>query len=313
MLCPDDFSTATTPTSSGTDLAGHLRGSSADNLSSSKRPVADTARDPSEASPRLRKQRRVEGTPEKQAKEIRQLLRTQWNSPSSVVLGEAPARQSMTQAQIDRFRDIGLALIVMVSNSFDVSARTFVLSVKIFDRFLKGIEVLPPLQPPIEVLPQQQQPPTCLAQQAQHILRNKCGQIAYEYAIPVACFVISCKFCETFAPRLTDTVGVIDSKCTVEALCGAENRVLEALKWDVNLLTGAARKLPRRVCCTAARLKGKRVLVAHAGVQTTRRAGRDAHALQLHDSSASCADQLKGRNWDEGGVLQHRGDEVCDS
>jgi hypothetical protein len=256
LLCPEDLSTATTPTSSATDSAGHPRASSAHNLSSSKRPVAGIVRDPAEASPRLRKQRRVEGTPEKQAKEIRQLLGTEWNAPSNVVLGEAPARQRMTQEQADRFRDIGLALIVMVSNSFDVSARTFVLSVKIFDRFLKGLEVLPP-----------QQPPTAM-RMAQSTLRNctRPGQflrayapqhghggaaapappIAYEYEIPVACFIISCKFCETFAPRLTDTVGVIDSKCTVEALRGAENKVLEILNWDVNLLTGSTRNLPPR-------------------------------------------------------------------
>ena len=269
LLCPEDLSSATTPTSSSIDSAGHLRAAS--NLASSKRPVEDMARDPAEASPRLRKQRRVEGTPEKQAKEIRQLLRTERNAPSNVVQGEAPERQKMTQAQVDRFRDIGLALIVMVSNSFDVSARTFVLSVKIFDRFLKGLDVLPP-----------QQPPTA-SRLAQHTLRNctRPGQISrayapqhghggtaarntllhyfspspppppppivYEYEIPVACFIISCKFCETFAPRLTDTVGVIDSKCSVEALRGAENRVLEALSWDVNLLTGAARNLPRNL------------------------------------------------------------------
>ena len=258
LLCPAALRTATTPTSSLTDndSAGHPRASSADNHSSSKRPVSGMARDPAEASPRLRKQRRVEGTPEKQAKEIRQLLGTERNAPSTVVLGEAPVSQRMTQAQVDRFRDIGLALIVMVSNSFDVSARTFVLSVKIFDRFLKGLEVLPPQQPPTATSLAQTTLRNCtrtgkisLAYAPQHGHGGAAAPtppIEYEYEIPVACFIISCKFCETFAPRLTDTVRVIASKCTVEALRGAENRVLETLNWDVNLLTGSARNLPPR-------------------------------------------------------------------
>ena len=240
LLCAEELSTATTPTSRDAALDGHERAASAECPASGKRvrPIEDDCGNPDctecqaeegRVTSPLRKQRRVAGTPEKHAKEIKQVLAAEGRPASAgIMLGVTPARREMTQAQIDRFRDIGLALIVMVSNSFDVSARTFVLAVKIFDAFLKGVVVLPaPGDAPEHARSRGQ-------------FLSPVPAPPHQYEIPVACFIISCKFCETFAPRLTDTVAVIERKCTVEALRGAEDKVLEALSWDVNLLTGAA-------------------------------------------------------------------------
>ena len=57
--------------------------------------------------------------------------------------------------------------------------------------------------------------------------------------MPLACFLMACKFCETYAPRLADLVEIVgDGGCTVPQLRDAENSILASLRWDVESLTG---------------------------------------------------------------------------
>ena len=54
----------------------------------------------------------------------------------------------------------------------------------------------------------------------------------------LACFVLACKFVETYALRLIDVVGIVDNSVTAHTLHAAENTVLDVLGWDIDLITG---------------------------------------------------------------------------
>ena len=123
----------------------------------------------------------------------------------------------MSPQQAAQARDVGIAVLVMTSKSFDVSPRTFVLAGAMFDRWLGAT---------VEV--RAEEPSTGEAG------RRETGQIEP----PLACFVLACKFVETFAPRLVDVVHVVEERCSVEGLHEAEANVLAALGWDIDTVTG---------------------------------------------------------------------------
>ena len=57
---------------------------------------------------------------------------------------------------------------------------------------------------------------------------------AQSMEIPLACFVLACKFVETYALRLIDVVGIVDNSVTAHTLHAAENTVLDVLGWDIH-------------------------------------------------------------------------------
>lgn len=125
----------------------------------------------------------------------------------------------MHRHHLNRKRDLGLAAMVMVSNAFNTSTRTFVLAVYIFDRLLdKTITVVQGKDVPLN---------------AQHNLNTKT-----QAEIPLACFLMACKFCETEAPCLADIIAAIGGCCcSVQQLREAENNILACLHWDIDSLT----------------------------------------------------------------------------
>ena len=54
----------------------------------------------------------------------------------------------------------------------------------------------------------------------------------------MACFLIACKFVETFAPALRDCARLVKHDCTAHDIASAELTVLATLGWDVNIVTG---------------------------------------------------------------------------
>jgi len=130
---------------------------------------------------------------------------------------------TMNRDQLNRKRDIGLSMLVMASNAFNTSTHTFVLASSIFDRFLaKTVMVEPSLiKAPLAT---------------QYSLNCNTSMQAIE--MPLACFIMACKFCETYAPRLTDVVGAVKNCCTVQQLREAEIQILACLNWDIPSITG---------------------------------------------------------------------------
>ena len=99
-------------------------------------------------------------------------------------------------------RDVGVAQIVLLCEKFDVSTRTFALSIAIYDVFLA-------------------------ASGAQHSIENA-----------AACYILACKYVEIFAPRLIDVCSVMSQRYTSEDLRNAENNVLDILRFDIGIVTG---------------------------------------------------------------------------
>ena len=155
----------------------------------------------------------------RQEDEVRALLAEAHGGPavSSAFFGGAVPRRRMSPQQAARARDLGMAVLVMTSKSFDVSPRTFVLAGAMFDRWLGAT---------VEVRAGE----TSTGEAG----RRETGQIEP----PLACFVLACKFVETFAPRLVDVVHVVEERCSVEGLHEAEANVLAALGWDIDTVTG---------------------------------------------------------------------------
>jgi len=183
-------------------------------------------RTPVELLPPLRKRRRRAMTiPAAQEQEVRRMLKLadcrHSNLQHHAEGGDVPIL-AMNSTQFSRKRDLGLAMLVMVSNQFDASARTFVLASSIFDRFLaKTVKVVPSTG-------------TVQVPQATQLDPNAAAQAA---EMPLACFLMACKFCETYAPRLADLVAAVGDGCTVSRLRDAENSILASLRWDVESLT----------------------------------------------------------------------------
>ena len=150
---------------------------------------------------------------------MRALLAEAHGGPAatSAFLGGAVPRRRLSPQQAARARDLGMAVLVMTSKSFDVSPRTFVLAGAMFDRWLGAT---------VEVRAGE----TSTGEAG----RRETGQIEP----PLACFVLACKFVETFAPRLVDVVHVVEERCSVEGLHEAEANVLAALGWDIDTVTG---------------------------------------------------------------------------
>lgn len=139
--------------------------------------------------------------------------------------GDVELRE-MSQIQLDEIRDMGLAVVVMQTNSFSCSSRTFVLAMSLFDRFLhKSIRVVDIGQ-------------TVPGGQAVSSIKTQHGAQDLSIEIPAACFQIACKIVEVFAPRLVDVAGVIDHRASVEQLKDAEKRICRAVEWQIDVVTG---------------------------------------------------------------------------
>ena len=106
------------------------------------------------------------------------------------------------QTSNQQARDVGVAQIVLLCEKFDVSTRTFALSIAIYDMFLA-------------------------ASGAQHSIENA-----------AACYILACKYVEIFAPRLIDVCSVMSQRYTTEDLRNAENNVLDILRFDIGIVTG---------------------------------------------------------------------------
>jgi hypothetical protein len=158
-----------------------------------------------------------DGMHEAREQEMAFLLSQSQHGSSS--LGSTVARRRMRPDEVQRIRDVGLAILVMASKSFDVSPRTFVLAVAIFDKHLKATIAIE--------MPDEPRPDTA-ASSRRHP----------NFELSLACFMMACKFVETFAPRLTDLVGVVEHRCSVSDVKDAEMTVLGALGWDIGLVTG---------------------------------------------------------------------------
>ena len=168
---------------------------------------------------RKARRRTIAAREEGREREIEFLLTCCQHVDSSLLM-EAPKRREMSRDQFDSMRDVGLAILVMTSNAFDVSSRTFVLASKIFDKYLEAA---------ISIGAEEQLPtPTPDTHHA----------TAQSMEIPLACFVLACKFVETYALRLIDVLGIVDNSVTAHTLHAAENTVLDVLGWDIDLITG---------------------------------------------------------------------------
>lgn len=180
-----------------------------------------------ETSPLRKRRRRGCTMASVQEQEIRRMLklaRCQHNHFAGVQ-SDMPTL-TMDKEHFNRTRDLGLAMLVMVSDAFDTSTRTLVLAVSIFDRFLDLTIKVP--TGTVEVPLATQHDPDTPEQAAK---------------TPLACFVMACKFCETDAPCLADVIAAIGNRCTVQELREAENSILACLHWDIDSLTGETLKL----------------------------------------------------------------------
>ena len=128
-----------------------------------------------------------------------------------------PVASSQLPVRLQNMRDRGNFVLALMNNAFKVSARSYVLASNIFDKFLAA----------------------CV-REAQDPDRDCHDDTRFScrVQIPVACFVIACKFVETFAPALRDCAGLIKDGCTAHDIAGAELTVLATLGWDVNIVTG---------------------------------------------------------------------------
>jgi len=153
-----------------------------------------------------------------QEQEIRHILELAEGCHNNLVQdGSDLPTSAMTLEQLNRKRDLGLATLVTVSNRFATSTATFVLSVSVFDKFLAKVVKV------VHVEDGEKSPD--LGERSE-------GSAT---VVPLACFIMACKICETYAPRLVDVAG---DSCLVHELREAENNILERLKWDIAMLTG---------------------------------------------------------------------------
>jgi hypothetical protein len=177
--------------------------------------------------------RRVQAVPEKHHSEILLMLElsklvphTGSNFRNEQAMRRAEQDQGWNQ-QADRTRELGVAQIVLLCENFEVSTRTFVLSIAILDTYLtqtsSGLADNGLGLADNGLVPTAQE---ASASSAEH---------KFEYA--AACFVIACKHVEVFAPRLVDVCSVMSNGCTAEDLRSAENDILDALGFGIPMVT----------------------------------------------------------------------------
>jgi len=155
--------------------------------------------------------------------EIRKMLKMAENSSVFVIETTTPSLiLTMNSDQLNCKRELGLAILIMVSNTFNMSTHALVLAISIFDRFLaKTVTVVPSL---VKV-------PLAMTQ---HCL----DMTTQDIEIPLACFIMASKFVETDTPRLKDVVAAAGNRCAVHHLREAEIQILACLHWDIHSLTG---------------------------------------------------------------------------
>jgi hypothetical protein len=168
--------------------------------------------------------RRVQAVPEKHRSEI--LLMLELSKPLPHTGSDFRNEKAMRRAeqdqgwnqQADRTRELGVAQIVLLCENFEVSTRTFVLSIAILDTYLTQTSSGLP-----DSGPTAQETSTSSAQ--------------HKFEFAAACFAISCKHVEVFAPRLVDVCSVMSNGCTAEDLRSAENDILDALGFGIPMVT----------------------------------------------------------------------------
>lgn len=154
--------------------------------------------------------------------ELRKLLLTQSSAAqSTLALWDSTPLCTMTDKEMARTRDHGVALQIAASKTFEVSSRTCVLAVGIYDKFLAKT---------IRNSSSRQEASTDVAG---HDLAE-----FFRMDAPLACFVLACKFVETFAPRLVDVASIDGADCRPSDVHSAEHFVLTCLGWDIDILTG---------------------------------------------------------------------------
>ena len=116
-------------------------------------------------------------------------------------------RPLFVQSEIAHARDYGVVLLASASHDYEVSARTFVLSSAILDKYLSS---------------------------AVDAGSFSSGQMV---AISLACFIMASKLVETYAISIRQVVGMVNHRCTMQDVCDAEHAVLEALDWDIDIVT----------------------------------------------------------------------------
>ncbi|KAJ1496508.1 hypothetical protein T484DRAFT_2085002 [Baffinella frigidus] len=181
----------------------------------------------------MNKRRRIVAEEERGSKAGRALslmLSDKW-SPSTTTTLPGPARSRAAldamagvplRGWLEEARDASTDRILNLCRSYDVSSNTLTLAVGILDKFLEGR----------------------LSAIDSAVAHGKAGEeIALEVEdtcrveIPVAVFLIACKFREWSSPRLLDLAELNPQPCTTAHLREAENFILQQLKWDVDVLT----------------------------------------------------------------------------
>ncbi len=168
--------------------------------------------------------RRVQAVPEEHHSEI--LLMLELSKPAPHTASNFRTEQAMRRAeqdhgwnqQADRTRELGVAQIVVLCENFDVSTRTFVLSIAILDAYLT-------------------QTSSGLADNGPTEQETSTSSAQHKFEFAAACFAISCKFVEVFAPRLVDVCSVMSNRCTAEELRSAENDILDVLGFGIPMVT----------------------------------------------------------------------------
>ena len=167
--------------------------------------------------------------------ELRKLLLTQSSAAqSTLALLNSQPLCTMTDTEMARTRDHGVALQVAASKTFEVSCRTCVLAVGIYDKFLAKT---------IHISSSREGAST-------HVAGHDLAEF-FRMDAPLACFILACKFVETFAPRLVDVASIDGADCRPSDVQSAEHFVLTCLGWDIDLLTGIPRACLRPVTSSA--------------------------------------------------------------
>jgi hypothetical protein len=164
---------------------------------------------------------------------MRLMLRVQATGKSALRLCSGHPLRTMPDKDLEYIRDHGVALQVMASNTLAVSSRTFFLAACIYDKFLAAT---------VRVASAAEKPP--------HDALDQGEADFFVVEAPLACFIIACKFCETFAPRLADVAAIEGAGCSVHDLYNAENFVLERLGWDIDILTGTPTPFDNLASCS---------------------------------------------------------------
>ena len=129
-----------------------------------------------------------------------------------------PIASSQLPVRLQNVRDRGNCALALMKDAYKfISVRTFVLASNIFDKFLSAYV-------------REAQDPDTDCHDDTHF--------SCKIQIPVACFLIACKFVETFAPALRDCARLVKHDCTAHDIASAELTVLATLGWDVNIVTG---------------------------------------------------------------------------